>query len=148
MNAKQFIKSRLFIGIIIGIFCLTLLVSSFQIGMIVGFRKARVSYDWSEHYDKNFGGPRRAIMGMPIGTPQFMGAFGNFGTIIRIDDPAIIISGSNNTERIVITDDKTQFINIRDKILKTDLKLGDSIVIIGEPDDQGQIIARLIRLLK
>ncbi|KKR43131.1 MAG: hypothetical protein UT79_C0009G0005 [Candidatus Moranbacteria bacterium GW2011_GWC2_40_12] len=148
MNAKQFIKSRLFIGIIMGIFCLALLVGSFQIGMMIGFRKAQVSYAWSEHYDRNFGGPRRAIMGMPIGTPQFMGAFGNFGTIIRIDDPAIIVSGSNNTERIIITDSKTQFINMQDKILRTDLKLGDNIVIIGESDDQGQIMARLIRLLK
>ncbi len=147
MDINKFLKSKTFIGIVAGVFFLALLAGSFHAGVLVGYRKARFSYDWGEQYDRNFGGSRRAVFGIPFGGPKFMSAHGIFGSIIKVEDQSIVIRGSDNLEKIVIINDKTTITKVRATIAGVDLKTGDNVVVIGEPNEKGEITAKFIRVL-
>ena len=45
------------------------------------------------------------------------------------------------------TTNDTQVEDMRSKIANTDLKLNDFVVVIGEPNSQGQIEAKFIRVM-
>ena len=53
---------------------------------------------------------------------------------------------SEMIEKAIIVSDKTKIINLRDVIKTSDLKIDDQVVIVGSPNDQGQIEAKLIRI--
>ena len=125
---------------------LAVLAGAFSFGMAVGFHKARFSYEWGEHYDRNFGGPHHGLFGFREGS-QFMDAHGTFGHVIKVDTSSIVIQGRDNVEKVVLVDNATSIQRMRQAIGIQDLKIDDSVVIIGEPNNQGQIIAKFIRVM-
>ena len=52
-----------------------------------------------------------------------------------------------NVEKNILTSARTSIVFQRKNIKILDLKLGDSVVVIGEPDNSGQIMAELIRVM-
>ncbi len=146
MSLSSYVRSKKFIAVIVGIFGLALLVISFSVGVAVGYHKASFSYAWGEHYDRNFGGPRHGIFGMH-GSPLFMNAHGIFGTIIKIDNNTLVIKDKDSTEKIVRVNDNTTIKKLRQTISLKDLVIDQRVIVIGEPNDQGQIEAKFIRVL-
>lgn len=86
--------------------------------------------------------PRKEMMGLGLPNPH-----GANGKIIKIELPIIIVADKDNTEKVVIIGDDTKIIKQKTEISSTELDLDDFVVIIGNPNDQGQIKAKLIRLL-
>jgi hypothetical protein len=146
MDIIKFTQSKAFTVILIVIAALFGLSLAFGLGISVGFHKARFSYQWGENYDRNFGGPKRGIMGM-FGDSNFMNSNGISGSIIKIDGSAVIIKGRNNIELTVQVNDKTVIRRGNESIKLSELKVDDNIVIIGSPDNAGQVEARLMRVL-
>lgn len=146
MDITKFTQSRSFSIILIVIAALLGLLLAFGLGVSVGFRKANFSYQWGENYDQNFGGPKRGIIGV-FGGNNFMNAHGISGSIIKLDNPTIIIKDANNAERTVLINDKTVIRKGSGDIKISDLKIGDNVVIIGNPDNSGQIQVELMRIL-
>jgi len=146
MNYRQFFQSKKFNNILcsVGAVVITLLI--FQAGIFVGYHKAGFSYRMGDNYYRAFGGERGGFMGMHQDR-YFMNAHGVVGKIIKIDSQSIIVTGSDNVEKVVVTDDDTIIRHLRDSLAFADLKVGQNIVIIGSPDDKGQIVAKLIRLM-
>lgn len=150
MESTNFWRSKLFKGIALGcgvlfvflIFGLLL----FKLGTLVGFKKAGFSYQWGENYHRNFAGPRRGFFGDFFGQ-DFIEAYGTFGQIIKIDGSTLIVKGRNNVEKVVIVSDKTTIKRVKDTIKLTDLKVDDWIVVIGEPNEKGQVEAKFIRVM-
>ncbi len=143
---------------LIAIGVLIILLVVFQVGMAVGFRKANFSFKWGENYHRNFGGPRSGFLEDFVRNDfmgkDFMAGHGVFGQIIKIDISTnseqiatIVIKGSDNAEKIVSVKDDTAINRFREKIKVGDLKIDDQIVVIGEPNDSGQIEAKLIRVM-
>ncbi|MDP2967500.1 MAG: hypothetical protein Q8N87_03785 [bacterium] len=136
--------------IIIGVAIFVVIVLIFGAGMFVGGMKARFSYRWAENYHENFGGPRGGFLGNWRNLPPFPGEFiesrGTFGEIIKVNDSDLVVKGQGNTEKVILITEKTAIEKGRETIKKDELKVGDSIVIIGSPNDKGQIEAKLIRL--
>ena len=136
--------------IIIGLAVFVIAVLLFGAGMFVGGMKARFSYRWAENYHRNFGGPQGGFMGdwrmMPLNS-EFIEGYGTFGQIIKIEGSTIVIKGRNDMEKIILLKDDTVIKRLRETIKPIDLKIDDYIVVIGEPNDAGQIEAKLIRLL-
>lgn len=152
MTINDFFKSKTFKGALYGVGTLIILMMVFQAGAFVGFKKAEFTFGWGNNYYKNFAGPRAGMMPgeeMMRGFEgrDLMNGHGVVGSIIKIDAQNIIIKGQDNLEKIIVTDDKTQIMNMRDSIKITDLKQDDNLVIIGSPDESGQITAKLIRVL-
>jgi len=136
--------------IIIGVAVLAIVVLIFGAGMLIGGMKARFSYRWAENYHQNFGGPREGFFGN-LGRPPFpQGNFiesrGSFGNIIKINDSDFVIKGQGDVEKVILIANDTIIEKAASKVGKEELKVGGRIVVIGSPNDQGQISAKLIRI--
>ena len=133
--------------VIIGLAGFVMLLLVFGAGVKVGMLKARYSYRWADNYHKNFAGPRGGFLGdwrrFPAG--DFISGHGAFGEIIEIKDNGFVIKGRENVEKAVITSEDTTITKGRETI-KDGLKVGDRVVIIGTPNDEGHIEAKLIRV--
>lgn len=157
----SFFRSKIFKAALIAIGITALLLLSFKAGEFVGYKKARFSYRWAENYHQNFGGPRDGFMRGPIGKfmpehmesfmrdvagKDYMNAHGITGAILKIDGDTMIIQGQDDIEKTVLISDNTIIKKHRETIAFGDLKVNDTIVIIGSPNDQGQIESKLIRI--
>lgn len=161
MNFKNVFQSKI---LKIALWCLAGLIVSlliFKAGTIVGLRKAGFSYKWGENYHQNFGGPRKGFF-RNFDEKDFISGHGVFGQIIKIDTAVesgqtasstesgqtntLIIKGQDNVEKIVLVKSDTVIQQARKTIQISDLKVDDSIVVIGEPNEAGQIEAKFIRL--
>lgn len=147
MEFNSFIQSKKVVWTIVIILGAAVLAGVFGLGIFVGYHKAKFSYDWSEQYNQNFGGPRRGIIGRSEPGPNFPEAHGIAGPIIKIDDNSLVIKGLKNIEMVVNVNSQTTIRNSNQSIKMIDLKVGDNVVVIGEPNTSGQIDASFIRIL-
>lgn len=131
--------------VLFGIGALIVLLLVFKAGMVVGFKKANFSYRWVENYHRNFGGPRGGFLG-DFSDRDFTDAHGTSGQIIKIDGNTLVTKGRDDVEKIVLVKDDTVIKRFQDTLKVADLKVNDYIVMIGDPNDAGQIEAKLIRL--
>jgi hypothetical protein len=157
----KFIKPDMLKWIIIGLIGFVVLILVFGVGVKVGTLKARYSYRWADNYHKNFAGPRSGFLGDWRGFPagDFIGGHGAFGEIIEINpstgstsspqassgQESFVIKGRENVEKVIITNQETTITKGREAI-KDGLKVGDRMVIVGSPNEEGQIEAKLIRV--
>jgi hypothetical protein len=144
------------IALVVGAVLIALL--SFAAGIHVGFKKAKFSYKWGENYERNFMGPRPGMMGpgfmdrgpmgffREFGGKDFRNAHGLSGTIISIADNKLIIKDRDEKENTVSATDKTIIKQRRDTLKISDLKTGNIVVVVGNPDDSGVINADIIRV--
>jgi len=135
--------------VIIGLAVFAVVCLIFWIGMFVGGTKARFSYRWAESYHKNFAGPREGFFGnWQLPPPSdFINSHGTFGQIIEIKENTLVIKGRDDVEKIVLIKDDTTINRFRETIKASDLKVNDFVVVIGSPNEAGQIEAKLIRVL-
>ncbi|MFA5360245.1 MAG: hypothetical protein WC349_04795 [Patescibacteria group bacterium] len=148
MSFKDFFKSNHLNKILIVLATIVVLVFVFSLGVFVGHEKGRFSRNWGENYYRNimgpggFGGPGM----MDFNRPDF-NAHGGLGQIIKIDGNNLIIKDQASVEKIILVTGKTIITKNNQNIKITDLKVDDKIVVIGGPNDQGQIEPKLIRVL-
>lgn len=128
--------------LIIGLVGLAVIIFIFGAGIFIGGIKARFSYQWAENYHRNFAGPRTGFLGDWGKFPNrdFIEGHGVFGEIIEMQDNSFVINGQDNIEKIVLIKQDTAIKK------KGDLAVGDQIVVIGSPNNDGQIEAKLIRV--
>ncbi len=133
--------------IIVGLVCFVLILLAFGAGVKVGVSKAKFSYRWAESYHKNFGGPRGGFVDDWRRFParDFINAHGSFGEIIEIKDKEFVVRGRENVEKVILITEETIITKGRETI-KNGLKVGDRVVVIGSPDEEGKIEAKLIRV--
>lgn len=133
--------------LIVGLAGFGTVVLIFGAGIFVGGAKAKFSYRWAESYHKNFAGPRSGFFGdwqrFPAG--DFIGGHGAFGEIIELNDTGFVIKGRGDVEKIIVTDEDTVIKKGRETI-ENGLQVGDRVTIIGSPNEEGQIEAKLIRV--
>lgn len=136
--------------IIIGLAGFVVIVLIFGAGVFIGGMKARFSYRWAESYHKNFAGPQGGFIDdwrkLPIPPGDFIEGHGTFGEIIKIQESDLVVKGQGDVEKVILITKNTIIQKGRDTIKKGDLKVGDRIVIIGEPNEESQIEAKLIRV--
>lgn len=129
-----------------GVCALIILLGAFALGVRVGFHEARFTENWEQQYPANFGG----LSGPPIKrSPRdpFFAAHGVQGAILSLGQNTIIIKGGDNSEQTVdIAADTSIRQNFTD-LKFGDLKVGESVIVIGQPNEQGQIEAKFIRVL-
>lgn len=150
MNDNQFFQSKIFRVATWMIAGLILLLLVFKIGLSIGYKKAGFSYRWGENYHRNFAGPRGGFFNNfknGFGDRNFINAHGIFGSIIKIEGNAIIVKSRDDVEKIILVKDNTTITRFRDKAQLSDIKVDDNIVIIGEPNEVGQIEAKFIRVM-
>lgn len=134
------------------IFIVFLLVSavSFRAGVDFGFRKSNFGRDWGDNYSRNFGmqKPDRMMSFADNMINQMPNPNGAIGKIIKIEEGSVVVMDEKDqTEKIILIDDDTEVRFMREKVEYNNLRIDDFIVVLGNPGAQGQIKARLIRLM-
>ncbi len=129
INFKEFLQSKAFKRITCGTVILLLALLIFQAGEFIGYKKAGFSYNFGERYYR------------------FSETHGAIGKIIKIDLPNITLDGRDNIEKNIIITASTTIRIQREDLKSIDLKVGDSIMVIGLPNDKAEIEAKLIRVL-
>jgi hypothetical protein len=146
MDFVKIFKSKTFKIVLSAIAGLIIVLLILALGMFIGYRKANFSYRWGENYHKNFGGPRGGFF-QDFSGRDFIEGHGTFGQIIKIDGQTLVTKGQDGVEKIILIKDDTAIKRSREDIKLADLKINDYIVTIGEPNDAGQIEAKLIRIM-
>lgn len=146
MNSKDFFGSKMVTKILIGTGALVVLLMVFEAGEAVGFRKATFSYRWGDNYYRNFAGQRRGRT-EGFGRRDFLTGSGISGTIIKAETSTLIVHDRDGVEKGIVISPQTAIRRFRDQIQVADLKEGDSVVIIGSPNANGQVEAKLIRVM-
>ena len=149
---QNFLQSNLFKGIIIGLGCLIVLTFVFSLGVSVGMKRANFAFQWADQYHHNFGGPQGGFLGdfpVMMNNNEFSNANGSYGQIIGISNNVLTVKDNDgdNTEKNILVGDKTTIILQRKNIKLADLKIGENIVTIGDPNSSGEIQAELIRVM-
>ena len=139
-------KTSAAIRILIALFVLFVV---FWTGVSVGWRKAEFSYRFSDNYYRSFGGHERSPMGK-IGMPDpddLISGHGAVGKVISVKLPTVIVSDANGVEKSILITNDTIIRSGRGGIASTTITDNDFIVIIGNPGSEGQITAKLIRVM-
>ncbi len=151
MSVKHLVASKYFrIGAaVVGLFLVSIL--SFAGGVTVGFRKAMFSTTFGEHYERNFlrglgdreDGPMRM---KKIDGKGMRNGHGIAGEILSLSGDSIVIKNKDNQENTVRINEGTLINRGRDTIAIGSLSVGDRVVVIGKPMEDGVIAAHLIRI--
>ncbi len=120
----------------------------FLVGETVGYHKVETSYRFGENYNRIFEGQQgmHNIFLMPIDN-MFSGTHGAFGKIVKITLPQVVIVGQDGLEKIIVLNDDSIIKEFRGDVSSSSLSVGDTITVLGSPDDTGQITAKLIRVV-
>lgn len=146
IDTNKIVQSKVFKGIAVGIGVLLILSVGFKMGLIIGVKKADFSCRWSDNYHRNFGGPKAGMM-MGFKDREFIDANGTVGQIIQITSSTLVVKGVNDVEKVILITDKTSIQRFRDAIKIIDLAVNDNVIVIGEPNDDGQIEAKFVRVM-
>jgi len=126
--------------------CVFVALIIFQAGVFVGFKKASYSFRTGEQYFRQMNGkPTGTFMG--IGKDDFTNSHGAIGKILTIKLPLIIVSDRDNVEKTVIVSTSTDIREMKNQLTAQDLKINDFITVIGEPNTNAEIDAKLIRIM-
>jgi len=142
MKFDEVVKSKNFRrGIEFTIALLAMLVM-FGAGVFVGLEKAQFSYNWGENYYRAIAGPKP--FSADVG---YLNAHGAAGKILKIDSAGLVLSDNDNDEKNILINNQTLIKSGPLDYGADRLKTGDYIVVIGSPDNQGEIRAQLIRVI-
>ena len=142
---NNFLRSRWFALALKIFIALVAALLIFQLGMYVGFRKANYSFGWGDNYHRTFGGPAGGFMRGFEGS-DFVNGHGTAGTIASISDDGIIIKGGDGVEKMVTVSAKTSIIKGRTALKMSDLRIDDTVTVIGQPASDGTVNAEIIRV--
>jgi hypothetical protein len=146
MDIKDYIKSRSFRGIIVGIGAAVIVLIIFQAGVFVGYRKASFAYRFGDNYYRTFNRRTPAPLGFPVGDKFFV-SHGAAGQVMSISLPTFVVAGPDSVEKTVLVGTSTLVRKLDAELKPEDIKTGDFVVVIGDPNDDSQIQAKLIRIL-
>ncbi len=140
MQSKQYKK-------IVTIVCvIVLILIVFNLGMRVGYMKASFTNFANENLYRPIAPEmKRHAPGFTKDTAT--GAHGATGIIFAINLPTITIADQDGSEKIIRIGDETILRSDRKTITANDLRVGNAIIVIGEPNGDAEVEARLLRVI-
>jgi len=135
------------VQIVVGVLIVLILMSlSFVAGSHVSERRLSHFSNWRNNYPGMMGGrwgDRGSMMNRaPMPLPN-----GVFGRILSATGTTLIIEGQDHFEQNVLVTTSTAIRSDQGTATFQDLRVDQRVSVFGRPTEQGQIEARLIRLL-
>lgn len=146
-HVQGFFRSKAFMRTLYVIGGLVIALAIFQAGIFVGYRKAAFSFRMGDNYYRVFGDRGRQPFGGIVPDDELSEGHGAVGRIVRVSLPSFVVSTPDNLEKTVIVSDGTIIRRFRDAASPNDLKADEYVVVLGSPNNQSQIEAKLIRIL-
>lgn len=146
---KNQATSRISLYVGVSVLAALLLLGSFHLGTLVGFRKASFSCEWNRSYGPMIGGPSRGFMQAPPFMKRLPDPHGAFGKVLRLDEDQMIVQDRNGIEKNILV--PTSSVKIRrgmETIRFEDIKQNDNVSVFGRPGADGRVEADLIRVLQ
>lgn len=147
MDIKPYLKKYAFPLAIVAMIWLVVLLLAFKLGVSLGKRQAEFTCQWSENYHRNFGGPPPGGFLQLLDRDDQVQAHGVFGTVIQAATGSLIVKQNDGVEKVVLVGDDTVIQLLRQRVPLSEVHVNEWAVVLGEPNDQGQIQATFIRLL-
>jgi hypothetical protein len=143
---RKYMESSQFKRVLAGCMIFAGFLFAFHIGTETGYKKAMFESKFGEKYYQAFAprGEHRPLSFTPDTIP---GAHGTAGKIMSLELPKIIVEDFDGTEKVVVFSDNTVVRKFRDTLQKTDLRVGDYVVVIGTPTSTGEVEAKLVRVM-
>lgn len=150
MKYKEFFQSNAFRTAIVGLGTTLVAALIFFAGVKVGYYKAAFSYRLGDNYHRMFGQREGRMHGISLGgfmREEFTEAHGVAGKIVSVDLPTFMVAGRDGIEKTVFVRGDTLIKKFRDTATSTDLLVGNEVVILGTPNENSEIEAKLIRIM-
>lgn len=150
MNNKlrEFVNSKGLIITLKIIGGLLIILTAFKAGEYEGFRKASFSTNWGRAMYRN--------ITQTAGTQNKFGkrieddvltAHGLVGPIVQVSSSSIVITDRDKAEKNILIATDTIIRRFRNEIPSSELSKGEWVAVIGAPDEDGEIQAKLIRAI-
>lgn len=144
---SNFLESRKVRAVLWILGGLIVLFVVFGLGIAVGYERAGFAAGFDRNYYRIFfGGLPTGPVGL-MAPPMPAAMHGVVGAVIDIGTSTISVKDQGDNEQSVAVSSGTVIRNGNDTITIGDIVLGDTIAVIGEPNDQGQVDARFIRVI-
>ena len=119
---------------------------AFGLGISVGYDRAGFAAGFDNNYYRNFyGAPPRGPIGM-MAPMMPVAIHGVVGTVIDVGTSTISVRDQDNNEQSVAIFPETIIRSDGSNVAIGNVMVDDRIAVIGEPNGQGQIEARFIRI--
>ncbi len=146
MNIKKFLQSRGFTRILYALGILLIVLVIFQAGMFTGYRRAMFLAQMDSNYRRDLHDPRSLFAPFMHG-PDEANSHGAVGEIVSVNLPLVMVKGGSTAEEIVMINPGTTIRRFHDTATTSDLRAGEQVVVVGNPDSDGRIQAQFVRIL-
>lgn len=146
MDMKEYIRSQSFRGVLIGIGIAIIALLILQAGIFIGYRKASFAYKFGDNFYRAFDRRAPAPFGFPL-HDEFRTSHGAAGEVVSISLPTFVVAGPDSIEKTVRVSTSTLIRKFDSELKAEEIQTGDFLVAIGDPDENSQIQAKLIRIL-
>jgi hypothetical protein len=144
-QVKEILKKSKMKWIICTLGAIVVALLIFQAGMYFGFNKASFSFQTGEQYFRQMNGmPNDDFMEM---NRDLLDSHGAAGKIISIKLPTFIVADKDGTEKTIVTDASTTIVQFKNSIKPEDLKVDEFVTVIGDPTNNAEVDAKLIRIM-
>lgn len=146
MNTTEFLKSPKFKAIVYLLAIVLAVVVIFEAGVAVGYHRAAFSYHWTKGFMADNHDPR-SFFAVFSHDPDEPNPHGTMGQVVSVHLPEVLVKGPNSPEQVVVIGPGTAVRRFRGDGTSTDITAGQQVIVIGSPDDTGDIQASFIRIL-
>jgi hypothetical protein len=138
-------KTRTLLWTLCGIFILLII---FGLGIVVGYKRAIFASSFGENYYRNFYGDplARPVMGVVSIGPMI--SHGVFGEVIDVGSGTIAVKSATGDEASIVIASNTPIREMGNAVSVEEIVVGDNVAIIGEPNSNGQVDAKFIRIFE
>lgn len=149
-TSRHFLRPRILVLIAAVVGVMLVAVLSFAIGFTAGLHKARFSYRFGENYERNFVNSEEHSMKdrmlREMDGKFFRSGHGVVGEILSITSHTIVVRSPEGQENSIEVTDTTVYRKGGDGVNLEALSVGDRVVVLGKPSDDGMVTADLIRV--
>lgn len=122
---------------------------TFKLGEEVGSHRANFTKNWGEKYENNFGfshNDKDFNFGMM--NENFRSVHGAIGKVLTVSSEALTMLDNNDKiEKSILINKDTIIRNGRNNASSTSIIPDSFVMVVGSPNEKGQITAKLIRVM-
>ncbi|MCX6715990.1 MAG: hypothetical protein NT077_03155 [Candidatus Taylorbacteria bacterium] len=146
MDIKKIHQSKTVVGILIAIGIIIIALVILRVGVYIGYHKASYAGQYGNNFERNFLGPRAGMRNMMFGN-EYPSGHGAVGEIVSVNLPQFVVAGPDKLEKTVLIGTSTLIRRFQEEVKSSDLRSGDYVIVLGNPNTSGQIESKLIRIM-
>lgn len=144
MNTHEIEQSPVVRIIIFVLAGLIVIIAVFKMGMDAGYHRALYAAHMADNFQRTFVDPHAHSLFDQHLPPSGHGAFGE---IVSVTIPTFVVADRTRIEQTIHVSSSTIIRKFTSDVPVDSLQPGENVVVLGSPNDQGQIDAQLIRII-